>query len=214
MKHRSAICLVLTVLMAMALTGCAMGQELLLGGEDVLSGPTAAESTPLPEQTPLPAEEEEPAPPAGIVGDPNPPVPTPTPPSTVPDPTAEPTPTATPTEKPTPTPKPTAKPTPVPTEAPEAAIRPGTYTGEDGSVLTVASDGACAYETFVPMVVGGEELTEAVTFRGTVTEDGVFQFTKVSYHGMDITSFAVRAGYEDCSPWEGSAAALYEKTAP
>lgn len=103
----------------------------------------------------------------------------------------------------TPTPMPTA--TPVPTPEP---LRPGTYTGTDGSVLKVNADGTCTYETELSGTVNGRPMTGRVTFHGTA-QDGAFSFTRVTYFGLDLTEMARAAGYADAGPWEAAAAALY-----
>ena len=96
---------------------------------------------------------------------------------------------------------------PAPTEEP--APREGTYKSEDGAVLKVEKNGECSYKTTITAIVSGKEMTDTVTFYGTVDGAGSFSFTKVTYHGMDITSMAAKAGYDDASQWEAEAAALY-----
>lgn len=118
---------------------------------------------------------------------------------------------ASPTPAPTATPVPTSTPEPVPTSTPAPTpvpLRPGTYTGSDGSVLTVKSDGTSTYETELSGTVNGRQMSGRVTFHGTV-EEGVFSFTRVTYFGLDLTEIARSAGYSDASYWEQAAAILY-----
>ena len=93
------------------------------------------------------------------------------------------------------------EPTPVP-------LVPGTYTGSDGSVLTVNADGTCTYETLVSGTVNGSAMSGRLTFHGTV-EGGVFSFTKVTFYGLDLTKIAESAGYTDASYWETAAGIIY-----
>ena len=85
---------------------------------------------------------------------------------------------------------------------------PGKYESEDGSVLTVGSDGVCTYETVVSGTVNGRAMSGRLTFHGTV-ENGAFSFTKVTFFGLDLTEIAKNAGYADAAAWEEEAAALY-----
>lgn len=120
-----------------------------------------------------------------------------------------------------PVPEPTAEPTPVPTAKPvpqpvydipapevEQGVRPGTYTGNDGSVLIVNIDGTCTYETEVSGKINGKAMSADLVFHGTV-ENGEFSFDKVMYGGLDLTALAAAAGYTDASPWEAAAAIIY-----
>lgn len=97
------------------------------------------------------------------------------------------------------TPKP--DPTPLP-------LVPGTYTGSDGSVLTVKADGTCTYETTLTGTVNGKQMEGRVTFHGTV-EAGEFSFTKVTYFGVDLTEMAKSAGYTSAVYWETAAGVIY-----
>lgn len=113
-----------------------------------------------------------------------------------------------------PTPVPTAKPVPqpvydIPAPEVEQGVRPGTYTGNDGSVLTVKSDGTCTYETEVSGKINGKAMSAALVFHGVVGEDGTFSFDKVMYGALDLTALAAAAGYTDASPWEAAAAIIY-----
>ena len=97
---------------------------------------------------------------------------------------------------------------PASSEEPVDTLRPGTYTGDAGSVLTVNEDGTCTFETVLSGIVDGTELEGAVIFHGTV-ENGQFSFTKVTYYGLDITALAAQAGYDDAGEWETEAGELY-----
>ncbi len=103
---------------------------------------------------------------------------------------------------------------PEPPSAPEHAagnsgeLRPGRYTGPDGSVLNVTEDGACTYETLVSGTIDGQEMSGPIVFHGTV-EDGRISFVKVTYYGLDITALAAAAGYDDPSAWEAAAESIY-----
>ncbi len=121
-----------------------------------------------------------------------------------------PTPTAEPTPKVTPVPPPTIVTAPVPTPAPvEAeALRPGTYEGADGSVLTVNRDGTCTFVTQVSGKINGKAMSADLTFHGVV-EAGEFAFDKVTYGAIDLTGIAAAAGYTDAAPWEACAAIIY-----
>ena len=125
-------------------------------------------------------------------------------PAAIPEPTAEPTPRA------TPVPPPTIVTAPVTTPAPVEAdtLRPGTYEGVDGSVLTVEADGTCTFVTGVSGKINGKAMSADLTFHGTV-ENGVFSFDKVTYGAIDLTAIAAAAGYSDAAPWEASAAIIY-----
>lgn len=127
--------------------------------------------------------------------------------SAEPAPTPEPTPA--PTPKVTPVPPPTIVTAPVPTAAPEEEIlRPGTYEGADGSVLTVNADGTCTYVTQVSGKINGKAMSASLTFHG-VFEAGEFSFDKVTYGALDLTAIAAAAGYTDAAPWEAAAAIVY-----
>lgn len=125
-------------------------------------------------------------------------------PAAIPEPTAEPTPRA------TPVPPPTIVTAPVTTPAPVEAdtLRPGTYEGVDGSVLTVEADGTCTFVTEVSGKINGKAMSADLTFHGTV-ENGVFSFDKVTYGAIDLTAIAAAAGYSNAAPWEASAAIIY-----
>ncbi len=130
-----------------------------------------------------------------------------------PAPTAEPTPLPTEEASPMPTAMPTAKPVPqpvydLPVSEAEEQLRPGTYTGSDGSVLIVNGNGTCTYEATVSGKINGKAMSAALVFHGTV-EKGVFSFDKVMYGALDITALAAAAGYTDASPWETAAAIIY-----
>lgn len=86
--------------------------------------------------------------------------------------------------------------------------RPGRFTGSDGSVLTVAEDGACTYETVVSGTVNGEEASGPVVFHGTA-ENGRITFVKITYYGLDITALAAAAGYSDLTAWEAAAESIW-----
>lgn len=168
-----------------------------------------AAETPVPtaQQTPAPAPEAPSAPvrasaePSDATREPgNEPAATPEPTPT-PEPTAEPEPTASPTPTATPAPTPEPEPTPLPLVA-------GTFTGSDGSVLTVSADGTCAYETTLSGTVNNIRAEGRVTFHGTVA-DGVFTFDKVMYYGLDVTEIGRASGYTDYSYWEQAAAVIY-----
>lgn len=119
-------------------------------------------------------------------------------------------------------PEPSAEPGPASSEEPgsleateepdagseEKELRPGTYVGADDSVLTVAEDGTCTYETMIAEPEDGAPLDGPVTFHGTV-DNGVISFEKVTYYGLDITALAAQAGYDDGSYWENEAIAIY-----
>lgn len=85
---------------------------------------------------------------------------------------------------------------------------PGVYEGSDGSVLTVAEDGSCTYETLVSGAVNGRAMSGRLTFHGAV-EGGEFSFTKVTFYGLDLTKIAENAGYTDASYWETAAGIIY-----
>ena len=175
---------------------------------------------------PAPAEPAAPAPAAheAVMPDPNPPVArkeapevpaapaakTPEEPSS--EPSSEPAPEESPepTPKATPVPPPTIVTAPVPTPVPKEpdALRPGTYEGADGSVLTVEADGTCTLVTEVSGKVNGKSMSADLTFHGTV-EAGTFAFDKVTYGRLDLTAIAAAAGYTDASPWEAVAEILY-----
>ena len=93
-------------------------------------------------------------------------------------------------------------------EEPALPLVPGEYKGSDGSVLTVAEDGTCTYETLVSGTVNGSAMSGRLTFHGTV-EGGVFSFTKVTFYGLDLTKIAESAGYTDASYWETAAGIIY-----
>ena len=97
---------------------------------------------------------------------------------------------------------------PASSEEPVDVLRPGTYTNDAGSVLTVEEDGSCTYETTLSGTVNGTPMEGTVTFHGTV-ENGQFSFTKVTYYGLDITARAAQAGYDDAGVWEAEAAGIY-----
>lgn len=130
------------------------------------------------------------------------------------EPVVEPTPEPVPEPTAEPTPVPTAKPVPqpvydIPAPEEEQGVRPGTYTGSDGSILIVEEDGACTYETEVSGKINGKAMSAALVFHGVVGEDGVFSFDKVMYGALDLTALAAAAGYTDASPWEAAAAIIY-----
>lgn len=188
MKYRRYLCLALAVLMVALCASCGMY------GSSVLDPTPAPEKEEPPfhedeaapeEKEPIPVQEKEPVPEE-----------TPEPEDEEPAGEEEPEPTA--------EPKPTAEPVP--------AVRPGTYTGTDGSVLTVSDDGACAYETEVILTVNGQNVSETVTFLGEVDAEGIISFEKVTYRGMDITSMAAKAGYDNAGRWEDAANAIYKNS--
>ncbi len=123
-------------------------------------------------------------------------------------------------DEPSPSPEPSPSQTPAAEETTPAsgepsgasadagALRPGTYEAGDGSVLEVAEDGTCTYETVISGTVNGEPMSGAVTFHGSV-ENGDIVFTKITYFGLDITALAAAAGYDDPSYWEAAAQSLY-----
>lgn len=144
--------------------------------------------------------------------------PEPAPVETTAEPTAEPTPEITPEPTPAPTvvPPPAfetaaaipeAAEEPVPAES-EGDLRPGTYVGSDGSVLTVNEDGTCTYEAEVSGKINGKAMSAVLVFHG-VRENGGFSFDKVTYGALDLTALAAAAGYSDASPWETAAGVLY-----
>lgn len=94
------------------------------------------------------------------------------------------------------------------TEEPANAVRPGEYIGSDGSVLHVAEDGTCTYDTTLSGTINGDAMTSEVTFHGTV-ENGEISFTKITYFGLDITALAAMAGYDDSTYWETVAEIIY-----
>jgi len=98
-----------------------------------------------------------------------------------------------------------------PSEEPSAEplpLIPGTYEGEDGSVLKVKEDGSATYETLVSGSVNGRPMSGRLTFHGELGEEG-FSFDRVTYFMLDLTDTAKSLGYEDASLWEGEADALY-----
>lgn len=149
-------------------------------------------------------------------------------------PEAAPVPAATQEMSAEPVPAPTAVPTPAPTATPvpppfinaspaatpkaeEAAaepepaadeLRPGTYEGVDGSILTVNADGTCTLVTEVSGKINGKAMSADLTFHGTV-EKGEFSFDKVTYGAIDLTAIAAAAGYSDAAPWETTAELIY-----
>lgn len=125
--------------------------------------------------------------------------------SAAPAPTPTPTPAPTPEPTPSPTPEPTPESTPAPTPLPLVA---GTFTGSDGSILTVEADGTCTYETTLTGTVNNIRAEGRITFYGTV-EHGVFSFTKVMYYGLDVTEIGRANGYTSYSYWEKAAAVIY-----
>ena len=138
------------------------------------------------------------------------------------EPSAEPTPAATPEPTPEPTPAATVVPppafetaaavpsaaTPAPVEEESSGLRPGTYVGSDGSVLTVNEDATATYETEVSGKINGKAMTAALVFHG-VYENGAFSFDKVTYGALDLTALAAAAGYTDAAPWEAAAGIIY-----
>lgn len=140
----------------------------------------------------------------------------------MPAPTAEPAPASEEPAPVAPTPEPTPEPSPVPTPAPTVVpppafemgatapdvLRPGTYVGSDGSVLTVNEDATATYETDVSGKINGKAMTASLVFHG-VYENGGFSFDKVTYGALDLTALAAAAGYTDASPWETAAAIIY-----
>lgn len=122
--------------------------------------------------------------------------------------------------------EPTLEPAPVPTPAPtvvpppafEAAavvpeataedLRPGVYTGSDGSVLTVNEDATATYETEVSGKINGKAMSAVLVFHG-VYENGAFSFDKVTYGALDLTALAAAAGYTDAALWETAAGIIY-----
>ena len=85
---------------------------------------------------------------------------------------------------------------------------PGTFTGSDGSVLTVMADGTCTYETTLTGTINGIRAEGRITFHGTVHE-GIFIFTRAMYYGLDVTELGRASGYTDYSVWERAAATIY-----
>lgn len=170
--------------------------------------PVSAEEPVVPGVMPDPAaelaalkDEGEPAVPAEVA-----------PPSEMPSGEMSPEPVITPapTPKATPVPPPTIVTAPVPTPAPveTEVLRPGTYEGADGSVLTVNADGTCTLLTPVSGKVNGKSMSANLTFHGTV-DKGVFSLDKVTYGALDLTAIAAAAGYTDAAPWEAVAEVLY-----
>ena len=97
-----------------------------------------------------------------------------------------------------------------PVEEPEEefSLVPGTYEGENESVLTVEEDGSCAYETLVSGTIGEAPVSAWLTFRGTL-ENGEITFDSVWFGDIDLTQVALSAGLEDASGWEAAAELLY-----
>ncbi len=94
------------------------------------------------------------------------------------------------------------------TSSGELLIVPGTYTAEDGSVLTVNEDGTAAYETVVSGRINARPISGRLTFTGTLEIDG-FSFDRVKFYILDLTDIAASLGYTDASLWEGQAEDLY-----
>lgn len=201
----------------MVLTLCACGKkaaEPAVTPEPLLAAPNAyapgAEPTPIIEPTremtaPVPEE------PAAASQEPASAEPSGEPvPAVTPEPTPEPTPAATVVPPPAfeaaaAVPETATAPAPLETKS---DLRPGTYVGSDGSVLTVNEDATCTYETTVSGKINGKSMSASLVFHG-VYENGGFSFDKVTYGALDLTALAAAAGYTDASPWETAAGIIY-----
>ena len=95
----------------------------------------------------------------------------------------------------------------LPAETEGLSEEPEIFTGEDGSVLTMESDGSCTYEVFLTGTVNGLRSEGRVVFHGRA-EDGVFTFEKVTWYGLDVTQIARASGYTTFTYWEKAAAQL------
>ena len=177
------LCLICAaVLLALCLTGCGGEPDILSDAEEVMAMVMDL---------------------AEGLADPNPPVQEPAPQSYTPEPES----TAESAEEIDAVWAPTDEQAPATAEM-EDEPGPGRYTGADGSVLTVAEDGTCTYETDMSDIMEDQDMAGTVTFHGTM-ENGKISFTKVTYFGLDITVLAETAGFSDPTPWEQAAESLY-----
>lgn len=208
MSGKRIFAALLALLMVLAFCACGKkAEEPAVTPEPILAAPNAyppgGEPTPVLEPTaemaaPVPAEpaSSEPS------GEPAPVV--------TPEPTPVPTPAATVVPPPAFEPAaslPAAETAPAPMEE-KSDLRPGTYVGSDGSILTVNEDATCTYETEVSGKINGKAMTAALVFHG-VYENGAFSFDKVTYGALDLTALAAAAGYTDAAPWETAAGIIY-----